>query len=177
MNNIKKIAVIGNAGGGKTTLSRKLSQVHKLPLHHVDTHQFVAGMQRRENFQTVQILNQIQEQDSWIIDGFGPLDIIEKRFMIADRIIMVDFPLWHHFYWSTKRQIKSLWAPRTELPAGCNEFTIEHTVKLYKTIWKVHTQMRPELLRILARENNRDKVVHVKNKRDWRNIFDNGLKI
>lgn len=168
---IKRISIIGNAGGGKTTLSRRVAQKHQLPLHHVDTHQFIAGMQRRPNQETIQILNEIQAQEAWLIDGFGPLDILEKRFELADQIILIDFPIWRHYFWSLKRQIKNLWAPRQELPAGCNELTFEHTIKLYKTIWKVHQQMRPELLRILNREKNRSKVVYLRNLKEWQKIY------
>jgi adenylate kinase family enzyme len=157
-----KIAVIGNAGGGKTTLSRRLAEKYNIPVFHVDSYQYLPDLKIRPWPETIQILNEIQAKADWIIDGFGPLDIIENRFSIADKIIFIDFPLWRHILWSTKRQIKSLWAPRTELPEGCNEFNFAHTIKLYKIIWRAHRQMRPELLRILARPSNREKVILIR---------------
>lgn len=171
---IHKISVIGNAGGGKTTLSRKLAALHELPLTHVDTIQFIVGMQVRPMVETREALNAITSQEKWLIDGFGPLDLIEKRFQMADRVIFVDFPLSRHWWWCAKRQIKSFWKPREELVEGCNETTIAHTIKLYKTIWKVHTQMRPELIRILERENLRDKVVFVRTLKEWNHLFTKG---
>ncbi|WP_413570055.1 hypothetical protein ACLWBD_06140 [Bdellovibrio sp. HCB117] len=173
--NIQKISVVGNAGGGKTALSRRLAEIHKLPLTHVDSIQFVAGMNIRPHKESISILTDVQNTDAWVIDGYGPLDIIEKRFRAADRVIFIDFPLWRHYWWCTKRQIQNLWSRREELPEGCNEATWAHTKKLYKTLWQVHTKMRPELLRIFARENLKEKVIYVRTLREWNEIFTHGV--
>lgn len=172
---IRKIAVVGNAGGGKTTLSRRLAKIHNLPLTHVDAIQFVAGMQIRPHRESIQILKDVQAQESWIIDGYGPLDIIEKRFQSSDRVVFIDFPLWRHYWWCTKRQIQNFWSRREELPEGCDELTFAHTVKLYKTLWRVHKLMRPELLRIFARDNLKGKVLYVRTLKDWKRLSKFGL--
>ncbi|KYG69965.1 hypothetical protein AZI85_14780 [Bdellovibrio bacteriovorus] len=172
---IQKISVVGNAGGGKTALSRRLAEIHKLPLTHVDSIQFVAGMNIRPHKESISLLTDVQNKESWIIDGYGPLDIIETRFRASDRVIFIDFPLWRHYWWCTKRQIQNLWSCREELPEGCNEATWAHTKKLYKTLWQVHTKMRPELLRIFARENLKGKVIYVRTLREWNEIFTHGV--
>lgn len=173
---VQKIAVVGNAGGGKTTLSRRLAQLHGLPLTHVDAIQFVPGMKIRAHKESIQMLSEIQNSPAWIIDGYGPLDIIEKRFALADRIVFIDLPLWRHYWWCTKRQIQSLWSPRKELPEGCEEVSIQHTLKIYKTLWKVHTKMRPELLRIFARDKNKNKMIFVRSTRQWKELFNKGVQ-
>jgi adenylate kinase family enzyme len=167
----QKIAIIGNAGAGKTTLGRKLSQKMSLPLTPVDSIQFLSGMKIRPRAESIQMLTEIQAGERWIIDGYGPLDILEKRLQAADQIILLDWPLWQNYFWATKRQIKSLWSPRAELPADCREATWSQTMKLYKTIGRVHNQMRPELLRILQRENLRDKVIRVKTRGDLKKLM------
>lgn len=170
-----RIAVIGNAGGGKTTLSRRLGKIHNLPVIHVDSIQFLPGMQIRSLDETRQVLNEEAAKQNWLIDGYGPLDLIEKRFGIADWVIFVDFPLARHIWWCMKRQIRGIWQQRAELPEGCNEATVKHTVKLFKTIWRVHRQMRPELIRILNRENLRHKVIFVNSLSEWHKLYLNGI--
>lgn len=172
---INKLAVIGNGGGGKTTLSRRLAELHQLPLTHVDSIQFVPGMQIRNLEDTRRILNEMTSQEQWLIDGFGPLDLIEQRFMMADRIVFVDFPLWRHYWWCSKRQIKSLWSPRSELPSGCNEATVAHTIKLFKTLWRVHTKMRPELMKWFERPQLKPKMTVIKNLKEWKRVFKEGV--
>lgn len=166
----QKIAIIGNAGSGKTTLGRQLARKTQLPLTPVDSIQFLGGMKIRPHAESISLLLKIQEGPRWIIDGYGPLDILEKRLQSADQIILLDPPLWRNYLWATKRQIKSLWSPRAELPEGCFEATWAQTWKLYKTLWRVHRQMRPELLRILQRENLRDKVIWVQNLGDLKRL-------
>lgn len=172
---IKKIAVVGNSSCGKTTLSRKLSELHGLPVTHVDSIQFLPGMQIRPHAESIATLTQIQNHEAWIIDGYGPLDIIEKRFQAADKIVFIDFPLWRHLWWCSKRQVKNLWSRRQELPEGCDEASFQHSLKLYKNILKAHKLMRPELLRIFSRDSLRPKTVIIKSLKEWRQIFRHGI--
>lgn len=174
LSDAQKIAIIGNAGGGKTTLSRRLAQLYHLPLTHIDAIQFVDDLKIRPYKESIAILNEIQNQKAWIIDGYGPLDILQQRFQLADKIVFIDLPLWRHYWWCTKRQIKSLWLPRAELPPGSREASWAHTVKLYKTLWRVHKQMRPELLRILARESFRNKVLVIRSLQAWQDLYREG---
>lgn len=173
---MKRLTIIGNAGAGKTTLSRILAARHDLPLTHVDSIQFTAGMNIRAHAESIAILSEIQNQDEWLIDGYGPLDILEKRLELADQIIFIDFPIWRHYWWALKRQIKSLWSPRTELPKNCNDATLRQTVKLFRTIWKVHTKMRPEMLRILSREKLKSKVFIIRELKDWEQVASGQIK-
>lgn len=167
---LRRLAIIGNAGAGKTTLSRILAAHYKLPLTHVDSIQFTEGMNIRPHSESIAILNEIQSREEWLIDGYGPLDILEKRLERAEKIIFIDFPIWRHYWWALKRQIKSLWNPRAELPENCDDATLKQTIKLFRTIWKVHTKMRPEMLRILSRDQFKSKVLLVQTLSDWENV-------
>ncbi|MFN3455030.1 MAG: hypothetical protein ACK41T_08735 [Pseudobdellovibrio sp.] len=162
---IKKISVIGNIAGGKTRTSLELSKIYRLPVLHVDSIQFLPGMLIRPYSETIHIINETTDhQSEWIIDGYGPLDILEKRLGLSDKIVFIDLPLWRHYFWLIKRQIKNLWTPRKELPEGCHELSYKHTKKLLRTVWQIHTKMRPELLRILSRKQYSCKLVVIKNK-------------
>lgn len=55
--------------------------------------------------------------NKWIIDGFGPLKIIESRFQKSDVVVFIRFPLWRNYWWCFKRQIKGLFFRRSELLA------------------------------------------------------------
>lgn len=171
--NVKRIAVIGNGGGGKTTLSTKLSRNLQIPVTHVDSIQFLPQLKKRPIEETREILNRVADEESWIIDGFGPLDVIERRFELADKIIFIDFPLWRHFWWATKRQINSFKnKPRGELPRDCNEATLSHTIDLYKTLWRVHQELRPQFLHLFATPEYRGKVVKITDLSQWFFLFE-----
>lgn len=170
-----KIVVVGNIAGGKTVLSRRLSEIHGVPVTHVDSLQFLPGMKIRPLVETRKMLLEAMAASSWLIDGYGPLDLIEERFQKADVVIFVDLPIWRHYWWCTKRQLGSLFRQRRELPEGCREANWSHTKKLYRTLWLMHTKMRPELLKIFARENLRHKMIYIRHLRQWRQLAKQGV--
>lgn len=170
----RKVMVIGNIAAGKTRLSRRLAVLWDLPLLHIDSVQFLGGMKIRALAETRAAIQQIENQERWLIDGYGPLDMLENRFRKSDKIIFIDFPLWRHQWWLTKRQIQNLWSRRAELPPECDERNWEHTEKMFRVLKSSHRQMRPELLRIFSREDLKSKVVIVKTLRDWRRVFTTG---
>lgn len=157
-----RIAIIGNVASGKSTLARRLSKEKNIPVTFTDSIQFLPDLAIRPYKETIEILLDIQQQPFWIIDGYGPLDILEKRFELADQIIFCDPPIYKNYIRLLIRQIKNIFSPRVELPAGANELTWSHTQKLFKTINQQHQKMRPELLRILNRPENFKKLIHRK---------------
>ncbi len=157
-----RIVIIGNVASGKTTLAHQISKEKNIEITHVDSIQFLPDLSMRPYKETIEILNQIQQLPSWIIDGYGPLDILEKRFEICDQIIFLDPPLWKNYLRLSIRQFKNIFAPRSELPIGSQELTWSHTKKLFKTVSQQHKKMRPELVRILNREQNKKKLLLIR---------------
>jgi len=125
-----RIAVIGNAGGGKSTLCRRLSKARELPHFAADVLQWRPGWQPVSKAEFEAIHSSLLTRETWIIDGFGPWEEIEKRFDRADTIIFVDHSLWRHYWWATKRQIASIFHGRADGPEGCpaaNRFAVPLT--------------------------------------------------
>jgi adenylate kinase family enzyme len=70
-----RVAVIGNAGGGKSTLCRKLSQALDLELFPIDRIQWKPGWIPTPYKEIKHHHDKILSHDRWIIDGWGPLDL------------------------------------------------------------------------------------------------------
>ena len=172
---IRKVSVIGNLAAGKTALSRKLAKIHNLPLTHVDSVQFRENLQMQPLQQTIETLKQVEQQNFWLIDGYGPLDLIENRFLLSDRVVFIDLPPMVHLWWLTKRQLKSLIFPRAELPRGSREWSWIHWKKLWKTFWVMHRRMRPELIRILNRPDLTRKVIWIRDRRSLNRLAKLGI--
>jgi hypothetical protein len=128
-------------------------------------------MKVRDTMETTSILKQKADEDCWLIDGFGSYEVLQHRFNRADKIVFVDFPIWRHYFWCTKRQIRSIWAPRVELPEGCNEATLSYTIRLYKILWRVNTQIGPKLIDLFNQPEIKNKVVRIKNVKQWNRVF------
>jgi adenylate kinase family enzyme len=155
-----QVAVIGNAGGGKTTMCRKIGARLNLPVHHVDMIQWQPGWQRTPLDDFRRVHDDIMAQDRWIIDGFGPMDAIAKRFELADTIIVVDYPIAIHYWWSAKRQIKCIFRPRDDVPENCP--MVPKTMELIRVMWRVHTEIRPQFLALAEKFQNDKRVIRLR---------------
>ena len=132
---MRRVAVIGNGGGGKSTLSRTLSARLGIPHHEVDPVQFRPDWSSVPADEIECKLDGWLAGDAWIIDGFGPLPCIERRIAAADTVVWVDFPIRTHLWWAVKRQL--FWrvtADGRERPS---------TKRMLNTIWQVHRNWRP----------------------------------
>ncbi len=143
-------------------MARNLARVWGLPLLHIDGVQFQPGMRLRPLAETRSEINKVSQTNLWIIDGYGPLDILEDRLGRADRIVFVDLPLGIHYFWAILRVFKNLWSRRAELAPGCSELSFAHILKLFRTIHRIHHKMRPEMLRLLSKPEHQAKVFYVR---------------
>lgn len=168
MDTPKRIAIIGNGGGGKSTLARRLARDLGLPVLHVDSVQFLPGLRRRPVHETRATLDAWAARPEWIIDGFGPMDAIERRFERADLVVFVDMPLWRHYLWAGKRQVQATWRTRPELPPGCSEAGLRRTWQLFRVMWRVHREVRPALLDLVGRAEIAPRVWWIRTPAEWR---------
>jgi adenylate kinase family enzyme len=96
---MKKVAVFGNAGSGKSALGRCLAELTGLPLHVVDMMQFRSGGAKVPHDEFLQAHTDLLRREEWIIDGFGNMAMAWERFAAADTLIYLDLPLFIHFRW------------------------------------------------------------------------------
>jgi len=163
-----RVAVIGNAGGGKSTLSRRLSQARQLPLYPIDRLQWRPGWVPAPREEFARQHAGLVEQDRWIIDGWGPWEAIPARFERADTIIVVDHRLPVHYWWAIKRQVRCIFRPRPDGPPGCPMLPM--TWPLLKMIWTIHHVSRPRLLELVDTFRDRKRVVHLRSPRELRHF-------
>jgi hypothetical protein len=100
-----------------------------------------------------------------VIEGWGSWGIIEDRFDIADTLIFIDYPLWVHYWWVTKRQVKAIfmrdlgWPPK-----GCPAIPV--TGRLVKLIWTIHKDKRPKLIKIIKQYSDKKRVFQLHSPRE-----------
>jgi len=154
---MKRVAVFGNAGGGKSTIARRLAELTGLPLYVVDMMQFRAGGVKVPQDEFLQAHADLLRRDEWIIDGAGGVALLWERFAAADTLVYVDLPLLIHYTWVTKRLIKGLFADPKGWPEGSPLWS--STLSSYRVIRLCHRNLTPKY-RLLAAEAAASKRVH-----------------
>jgi adenylate kinase family enzyme len=154
---MKKVAVFGNAGGGKSTLARKLAELTGLPLYPLDMIQFRAGGAAVPHDEYLRAHAELLQRDAWIIDGFGSRTSAWERFVCADTLVYVDLPLLTHFRWVTKRFLKGLFVRPEGWPARSP--MIRSTLSGYRVLWLCHRHLTPRYRELVASARH-DKRVH-----------------
>ncbi|NES02249.1 MAG: adenylate kinase, partial [Okeania sp. SIO2F4] len=76
---MKKVAVFGNAGGGKSTLSKKLATITNLPLYVLDKIKYRSGGTEVPDSEYKSTHDEILASDKWVIDGFGSMETLWSR--------------------------------------------------------------------------------------------------
>lgn len=161
---MKKVAVFGNAGGGKSTVSKQLTEITGLPLYALDKIQFLPGGGEVPHDSYLVSHADILATDEWIIEGFGCMDSAWARFAEADTLVYIDLPLNAHFVWVTKRFFKGLFASPEGWPANSPIFS--STLNSYRVLWLYRQKLTPKYREYVSEVKHSKDVYHLRSKHD-----------
>jgi adenylate kinase family enzyme len=159
---MKKVAVFGNAGGGKSTLSKKLAEITELPLYVLDKIQYQSGGEAIKDRDYQQIHQQILESDEWIIDGFGCVETLWQRLEAADTLIYIDLPLAIHFIGVSKRLITSWYKNPEGWPE--NSPILQSSLNSYRVLKLCHQYLTPKYREYVSKAHHPKKVYHLQSR-------------
>jgi hypothetical protein len=152
-----RIAIIGNSGGGKSALARRLSETLQLPCVEIDSvlwqpgwHLAPADVYERDHAR-------LTGQDRWIIEGLGTRASLPQRLQCATHIVLIDMPLWVHFWLAAERHVEWVAGRLEHPPAGSAKPAPLQA--LFRTIAEVDGEWMPEIRRLVAEEEKRGKRV------------------
>lgn len=152
---IKRVAVIGCIGAGKSTLARALGEALELPVVHLDRLWWQGGNYRITGAETVasrtmeddafrRRQQELADEDAWIIDG-GHIADLDTRLSRADTVVFLDLPrrvcLW--------RLLKRHNQPRADYPEGVRE-GLGWGKLLATWIWAYPSKKRPQIEQAVA---------------------------
>lgn len=166
---MKRVAIFGNAGGGKSTLARELASITGLPLHVVDKLQFLPGGSAVPHEEYLAKHAALIEGSEWIIDGYGCVPSAWQRFEAADTLIHVDLPLWMHALWVTKRLVKGLFVTPEGWPEGSSVF--RSSLSSYRVLLPCHRRLTPKYRSYAAEVAGRKEVIHLRSKREIKRLL------
>lgn len=155
----QRILVIGHPGAGKSTLSRRLEKVLRLPLTHLDRCFWRSGWVQTERGEFRKFVAELVARDRWIIDGTYD-DTLPVRLPRADAVIFLDFPTWLCALRVAKRVLKFWRRTRPDMAEGCRE---RIDIEFFRYVITFRKQIRPNLISMITEYFSGASLITLKN--------------
>ena len=165
--------MFGNAGGGKSTLAKRLAALTGLPLFPLDLIQFKPGGGKVPHEDYLKAHAELLERGEWVIDGYGCTASAWERFARADTLVYIDLPLFRHRWWVTKRLMKGLFSTPEGWPD--NSPMWRSTLDSYKVIGLCHRHLTPKYRQLVAEQAASKRVHHLRSPAEIR-VFLNAIQ-
>jgi adenylate kinase family enzyme len=139
---MRRIAIVGCSGGGKSTLARALGPALGLPVVHIDAVFWKPGWTEsdRETFRAA--LSAALSGDRWVCDGNFP-SVADISLARADTIVWVDQAIPLCLWRAVWRALTQFGRTRADLAPGCPE-RIDFAFYHYILTWNRSSRPRVE---------------------------------
>ena len=144
---MKKIIVIGCPGSGKSTFSKALHNITKIPLYHLDMLFWNKDKTTIEKTVFLERLLKIIKNDEWIIDG-NYASTMDLRMQKCDTIIFLDYSLDVCLEGIKERKGKV----RSDMPW----IESDEDIEFLEYVKNYNSQCRPNVIELLRKYFNKD---------------------
>jgi len=166
---MKKVAVFGNAGGGKSTLARQLSELTGVPLYALDKIEYQPGGIKNPYEEYLAVHTDLLKKDEWIIDGFGSVESAWERFSNADTLVFIDLPLVVHYWRVIKRLLQGMY----KNPEGWPEYSSiwKGSLNSFRVLPLCHRRLTPKYRQLVKESASTKRVRHLRSLKDIDNFL------
>lgn len=112
---MKKFAIVGISGSGKSFLARQMAEKAELPVVHMDQLFWKGNWEAVPEKDYLILHQEAVKHEKWIIEGYID-EKMANRTRLADLIIYLDYPGWLCFWRVLSRYFKHRKESRPELP-------------------------------------------------------------
>jgi adenylate kinase family enzyme len=161
--NLKRIAVTGPAGAGKSQLAHELGAALAIRVLHLDTMFWKPGWVPTPDDEFEAMQRRELAADSWVVDAQFH-DVLPDWFQTADAIVFIDASLLRCFWRVAHRRLNG---GSVGTPAGTRPGALHRAImKFARNQWRYRRRVRGELLAELARERDGRRVIVVRRDSD-----------
>ncbi len=145
----KRVLVVGCSGGGKSTLSLKISERYDLEYLSYDRDvRWLPGWRVRDREEQRLIVSDLVKRDRWVMDG-TTVSTFDLRLPRADLLIWVRVPRRVALAGVARRVVASYGRVRIDMADGCPEQLPDREFLAF--IWTFETRAAPRIARGIDR--------------------------
>ena len=159
---MRRVLVIGNSGGGKSTLARKLGAKLGLPVIHLDVLFWRAGWVESDRDDYLARVMAALAAPAWICDGQFTSSF-HLRMPLADTIVWIDQPRALCLIRAIWRAVTYRDGGRPDMAEGCRE---KIDFDFYRYIWTFDREKKPEIEAALAAYGGQAQIVRLTSDRE-----------
>ncbi|MET5964010.1 hypothetical protein WIA93_24610 [Citrobacter amalonaticus] len=158
----ERIVILGNAGSGKSTLSRMLGEKLGYSVTHLDKLFWDPGWIKPDPEAFRQKVKDATNAPVWITEGNYARRTFDLRLPEADLVIWLNTP---RILCLIRVFIRSLGnKKRPDLPEGCTEKINYAFFKFLRYVWDFDKKYRPEIERLRIESGGNVPVIYLNNK-------------
>ena len=164
---MKRVAVIGSGGAGKSTFARDLGTRTGLPVIHLDSLFWGPNWAPMAKPAWIELEHRLVAADEWIMDGnYGSTQ--DLRLPRADTVVFLDLPRLVCLVSVIRRWARHRRRARPDMPRNNDKLELE----FLRWIWTYPWLTRPEVLARLGALPPTTKVVRLQSRRQIRECLD-----
>ncbi len=173
---MKKVLVIGSSGAGKSTFSRRLSDLTGIEIIHLDKLHWKPNWTEPSKEEWKATLEKAMRGEAWIMDG-NYSNTLDIRIPVCDTVIFLETPPAVCVYRVLKRVTTSYGKTRPDMADDCVE---RFDWEFIKWIWNFENRSKPKMEKLLELFKNEKTIIRLKSKREvedfFRNLVENEVK-
>lgn len=139
---MRRVAIIGTSGSGKSVLARRLGELLGLEVIHLDRYFWQPGWVEPPRDRWRETVAALAARERWVMDG-NFSSTVDLRLPVADTIIFMDFPRWRSLWGIAVRWLRFRGRTRPDLAPGCFE-QLDWT--FLRWVWRFPKTHRPLVL-------------------------------
>ena len=165
---MKRVAIIGSGGAGKSVFARELGERTALPVIHLDRLFWKPGWVPMPDDEWRVVHGGLLEADRWIIDG-NYSSTMEPRIAAADTVVFLDLPRLVCVWGALQRHRRHRRGGRPDMVPGQRE---RIDLKFMWWIFRYPETRRPRVLARLAKLPATTQVIRIRSRREAREVLD-----
>ncbi len=152
---MKRIAIIGSGGAGKSTFAMALGERLHLPVHHLDALYWKPGWVESDRSEWTALQDELCAGSEWILDGnYG--STMALRLRACDTVIFLDMNRFRCMFRVIKRYLMYRGRTRPDMTEGCQERV---TVQFLQWIFHDPDRSKPRILERLSQVDSSTQVL------------------